>query len=190
MFTKHHHDHCSYTYLYIKSLCCTPKTKMTSYVHHLSVKLRGKHHDDTWSSLESPPLRCRFHKHVLQLPLMFHNLNSNWQGYGQRPQAVGGWLPPVVWPPGCPSLPAFCGKRPSSPPQSDLSTSGLTHHRVRSPHHPNRPRLWDQAVCIFNSSCYKYTPWWIHLLPPSQTPVLSCLNQPSALTQCGLRWLL
>ena len=33
-------------YTNIKSLCCTPKTKMASYVHYLSVKLRGKHHDD------------------------------------------------------------------------------------------------------------------------------------------------
>ena len=188
---KYHHDHSSIRiYTYIKSLCCTPKTKMMSYVHYLSVKLRGKHHDDMWSSSESPPLRCRFHKHVLQLPSMFHDLSSNWRGRGQRPQAASGWSPPVVRPPGCPSLPAFWGKGPSSPPHSDPSTSGLAHHTVRSPHHINRPRLWDQAACIFNSSCYKYTPWWIHLLPLSQTPVLACLNQPSALTQSGLRRLL
>ena len=81
-------------YTYIKSLCCTPKTKMMSYVHYLSVKLGGKHHDDMWSSPESPPLRCRFHKHVLQLPSMFHDLSSNWRGCGQRPQAASGWPPP------------------------------------------------------------------------------------------------
>ena len=96
----------------------------------------------------------------------------------------------VARPPGCLSLPAFWGKGPSPLPHSDPSTSGLTHHTVRSPHHINRPRLWDQAACIFNFSCYKYTPWWIHLLPLFQTPVLACLNQPSALTQCALRRLL
>lgn len=135
MLIKHHHDHSlSYMYLYIKSLCCTPKTKMTSYVYYLSVKLRGKHTMMIREAfLESPPLCCRFHKTCPATPL--DNPQSELQLARIWAETSGcRWLVTSQWtdPPGLPISSSFLWQEASSPPQSDLSTSGLTHHRVRS----------------------------------------------------------